>query len=79
MYTLNPDTKARILKRTGLSVEEMIHMDVDEIDGIISKKIGKPLEYQPINDDRLVGRGSAYVANGRLMNVKRADEVLSKV
>lgn len=66
---LNQKSRESVEKQTGLSVEQIISMDVEEIDLAIEKKIGKKLRYSLQDDMRLIGRGSVYLFLNRLFTI----------
>ena len=66
--TLNETSKKSIEKQTGLSMEQIICMDIDELDRAIEKKIGKKLSFPKKQDSRLSGRGSVYLALNRFFD-----------
>jgi len=59
--SLNKQSRASIEKATGISYDELLTMDVDLIDAIIEKRIGKRLKFKPFADSQLIGRGSVYL------------------
>ena len=67
--SLNSQSKASIEKATGISYEDLLAMDIDSIESIIEKKIGKKLKFRPITDSRLIGRGSVYLYLNRLFDI----------
>lgn len=75
---LNEDSKKSIEKRTGLSWEQIVYMDVDELDKVIEKKIGKKLSFPKKQDSRLSGRGSVYLALNRFFgfNHKKMNKII---
>ncbi len=44
-YQLNEKTKKHVSERIGIPYEQLIHMDWEEIDKHIEKKIGKKLTF----------------------------------
>ena len=66
--TLNETSKKSIEKQTGLSMEQIICMYIDELDRAIEKKIGKKLSFPKKQDSRLSGRGSVYLALNRFFD-----------
>ncbi|MBE6337479.1 MAG: hypothetical protein E7068_01555 [Lentimicrobiaceae bacterium] len=63
---LNQESRKSVEKQTGLSVDQIISMDIEDIDMMIEKKIRKKLTFQVHNDMRLFGRGSVYLFLNRL-------------
>ena len=79
--SLNKQSKASIEKITGISYDELLAMDVDSIDGIIEKRIGKKLRFKSISDHQLIGRGSVYLYLNRLFdfNIKKMDRYIDRI
>lgn len=69
-YTLSQETIKSIENAVGLSYDEIISMDVDELDAIIEKKIDKKLEYS-LNDLRVPVRGDVYLFNNRFFDLNK--------
>lgn len=65
MEALNQASRYSVEKQTGLTVEQIVEMDIEDIDSAIEKKIGKKLGYTGQIDPRLRGRGSVYMALNR--------------
>ncbi|MDR2496112.1 MAG: hypothetical protein LBD21_03190 [Tannerellaceae bacterium] len=65
-FTLSDQEKESLLDATGISYDEILSMDMDEIHARIEKKIGKKLTFKPIKDMRLIGRGSPYLYLNRI-------------
>lgn len=77
MYTLGTNSKKNILEATGMTVEQIIDMDFEDIDAHIGKKVGhKITEY--IIDDRLASRGQVYSQTERFINMDEVDKGLKK-
>ena len=68
-YSLNQQSRLSIEKMTGISYDDLLTMDIDSIDSVIEKKIGKKLKFKPITDYRLLGRGSVYLFLNRLFDI----------
>lgn len=64
---LNQKSRESIKKQTGLSVEQIISMDIEEVDKAIENKIGKKLVFPTHADIRLFGRGSVYLFLNRFI------------
>ena len=64
---LNSKTIESIEQTVGLNYNDIISMDVDELNSIIEKKIGKELKYS-LNDKRVPIRGSVYLFYNRFFN-----------
>lgn len=60
--TLNERSKRSIEKVTGVNFDAMLSMDATSLDAKIEKKIGKKLTFKAVADERLMGRGSVYLA-----------------
>ena len=69
-YTLSQETIKSIENAVGLSYDEIISMDVNELDVIIEKKIDKKLEYS-LNDLRVPVRGDVYLFNDRFFDLNK--------
>jgi hypothetical protein len=79
--SLNSQSRASIAKKTGISYEDLLVMDIGSIDAAIEKKIGKKLKYKPITDDRLTGRGSVYMYLNRFFdfNTQKLDRYIDRI
>ena len=79
--TLNEKSKRTIEKRLGLSFSEMSSMSAIELDKVVEQKIGKPLKFRPIADERLIGRGSVYLYLNRLFEFehKKMDRYIDSI
>lgn len=77
MYTLDANSKKNILEATGMTVEQIIDMDFEDIDARIGKKIGhKITEY--IIDDILTPRGQVYSQTKRFIYMDEVDKGLGE-
>ena len=78
--SLNKQSRASIEKITGISYDDLLSMDVDAIDGVIEKRIGKKLRFKSITDHQLIGRGSVYLYLNRLFdfNIKKMNRYIDK-
>lgn len=76
--TLNQISKKSIERQTGLSWNQIVNMDIEELDKAIEKKIGKKLSFPKKYNSRLSGRGSVYLALNRFFdfNHKKMDEII---
>ena len=79
--TLNEQSRASIEKVTGIAFDDLLAMDIDSIDAIIEKKIGKKLRFKPVTDNRLIGRGSVYLYLNRLFdfNIKKMNRYIDRI
>lgn len=77
MYALNADSKKSIFEATGMTVEQIIDMDFDDIDARIGKKIGHKITGYII-DDALASRGQVYSQIDRFINMDEVDKGLSE-
>lgn len=59
--TLNEQSKLSIEKVTGLKYNDIIRTDSNDLIEKIQKRIGKPLKFKRIKDERLTNRGSVYL------------------
>jgi F0F1-type ATP synthase delta subunit len=78
---LNSQSRASIERITGISYDDLLVMDIDSIDAVIEKKIGKKLKFKPITDHRLIGRGSIYLYLNRLFdfNIKKLNRYIDRI
>ena len=81
MYQLNDRSKASILKRTGLTFEQIQSMSLEEIERHIEKKIGRKLELKMPKNHYLqtTVRGSVWLFLNRINNFKKESKILSKI
>ena len=79
--TLNKQSRTSIEKVTGISYDDLLAMDIDSIDSIIEKKIGKKLKFKPITDNGLMGRGSVYLYLNQLFdfNTKKLNRYIDQI
>ena len=79
--SLNKQSRASIEKVTGIPYDDLLAMDIDSIDAVIEKKIGKKLKLRPITDHRLIGRGSVYLYLNRLFDIdaKKLDRYIDRI
>lgn len=70
--------KNRIEKKTGLSVDSIYDMNVDEIDSRIEKKNSFVIKYPDFNDERIPGRGTPLLTNWRVTNPKETEEEMNR-
>ena len=79
--SLNSQSRASIEKITGIPYEDLLTMDIDTIDALIEKKMGKRLKFKPIVDYRLIGRGSIYLYLNRLFdfNIKKLNRYIDRI
>lgn len=66
--SLAADTTAYIQRDTGLTCDQIVSMDVDELTQAIERKIGKKLKFKKSRDPRLMSRGSVYLFLNRFLN-----------
>lgn len=80
-FTLNQTSKNYIEKITGLSWNQVVEMDVEDLDKAIEKKIGKHLTFFKREDSRLSGRGSVYLTLKRFLtfNHKKMNKVIDSI
>ena len=77
MYTLDAKSRENIYESTGMTVEQIIDMDFEDIDAHIGRKMGhKITEY--IMEEGLVGRGQVYSATERFLHMSEVDKGLKK-
>jgi hypothetical protein len=69
IFSLNEKSKNSIEKITGMSYNDIVSMDVEDLSKKIGKRAGKNLHFNSDNDSRLPGmRGSIYWGLGRWFN-----------
>lgn len=77
MFTLDGKSQENIYKATGMTVEQIIDADFEEIDAHISKRVGhKITDY--IMEDSLAGRGQVYSEAERFLNMDEVDKGLKE-
>ena len=77
MHTLDAKSRENIYEATGMTVEQIIDMDFEDIDAHIGKKVGhKITEY--IIDECLAVRGQPYSETGRFLRMDEVDKGLKK-
>jgi len=79
MFKLNDESKRNILNNTGLTVEQITAMDVDDLDQALKEKTGKKPLFKVFDNLRLIGRGSVYLALGRLISTSKIDKRIAKI
>ncbi len=79
MFKLLNKTKEIASISTGLSVNDIDSLCLVELEQKLASKIGKPLEYLHISDDRLLGRGNIYMYFNRLIGKSEVDVKLSRI
>lgn len=77
MYNLDAKSRENIFEATGMTVEQIIDMDFEDIDAHIEKKIGHKIK-KYIIDERLAGRGQVYSETDRFLHMEEADKGLKK-
>lgn len=77
MYTLDAKSRENIFEATGMTVEQIIDMDFDEIDAHIAKKVGHKVR-KYIIDERLASRGQVYSETERFLRMDEVDKGLRK-
>ena len=79
--SLNANSRTSIEKITGIPFKDFLEMDIDSIEAIVEKKIGKKLKFRSITDHRLAGRGSVYLYLNRLfdINTSKLDRYIDKI
>ena len=80
IISLNNQSRASIAKATGIAYDDLLSMDIDSIEAIIEKKIGKKLKYKSISDP-LIGRGSVYLYLNRLFDIdtEKLDRYIDRI
>jgi len=79
VFALNMQSKHNIKEVTGLTFEELIGMDFDDIDKAIEQKIGKKLKFMRSGDPRLIMRGQVYHYLGRMADMGDIDKRLGEI
>ena len=65
------------MEETGMTVEQIIDSDFEEIDSRIAQKVGHEIKDYLI-DDGLSVRGQIYAMEGRLLSMNEMDEGLAR-
>lgn len=80
MYSLNDKTKSNIFKRTGLSVEDILDKDFEDIDRVIEKKIGRKLIHSYSSKSTMfTGRGNTYLYLSRVLEKEAMERELKHI
>lgn len=79
MYELNAITKANIFKRVGMSVDEIINSDIEDIDSHISRFKKCKISYSKRHNNLLMGRGQPYIFLDRLLGMNTIDKALKRI
>lgn len=79
--TLNQISRKSIEKQTGLTWNQIVSMDVEELDKAIERKIRKKLSFSKKRDLRLSGRGSVYLTLNRFFgfNYKKMNKTIDSM
>lgn len=77
MYTLDAKSQENIFEATGMTVEQIIDMDFEDIDDYIGKKVGHKIE-KYIIDERFTSRGQVYSETKRFLYMDEVDKGLKK-
>lgn len=80
-FTLNQTSKKYLEQVSGLSWNQVIEMDVEDLDKAIEKKIGKQLTFFKRDDSRLPGRGSVYLTLKRFLsfNHRKMNKIIDSI
>ena len=79
MFTLKAKSKANIEKRMGLPIDQISAMSCEQIDSRIEKKTGKKVRLARPRKSCLMGRGSVYISQGRLIPPGEIDKRLARI
>lgn len=77
MFTFDEESRENILKTTGMTVEQIIDMDFEDIDVYIGKNVGHKIT-KYILDERLASRGQVYSETERFLSMEEIDKGLRK-
>ena len=77
MYTLDAKSRENIFEATGMTVEQIIDTDFEDIDAHIGKRVGHKIN-DYIMDEKLASRGHAYFETGRFLHMDEVDKGLKK-
>ncbi|MCM1038818.1 MAG: hypothetical protein NC434_05790 [Ruminococcus sp.] len=77
MFTLDAKSRENIFKTTGMTVEQIIDMDFEDIDARIGEKIGHKIK-KYIIDESVVSRGQVYSETERFLYMDEVDKGLKK-
>lgn len=78
MHKLNKQTQKSLFRKVGLTYEQMLQMDAEEIDAFIEKRIGKKLALG-VSLKNMVNRGSVYLFSKRLLSISEVDKRLAQI
>lgn len=77
MFTLGAKSRKNIYETTGMTVEQIINSDFDEIDAKIGEKVGHKIS-DYIRNENLISRGQVYAETGRFLYIDQVDKELGK-
>ncbi|MCD7835201.1 MAG: hypothetical protein LUG83_00780 [Lachnospiraceae bacterium] len=77
MYGLNATSRKNIYEATGMTVEQIIDTDFEDIDAHIAKRVGHKIE-KYIIDERLASRGQVYSETERFLHMDEVDKGLER-
>ena len=77
MYTLDARSRENIFEATGMTVEQIIDMDFEDIDAHISDRVGHRIK-KYIVDESLASRGQVYSGMDRFLYMDEVDKGLRK-
>lgn len=77
MFKLNGKSRRNIYETTGMTVEQIINMDFEDIDKHIGEKVGHKIK-DYIRNDILMNRGQVYAETERFLHMNEIDKGLRK-
>ena len=79
MKAINLKTKNAIERITGLSSVEIGNMEIEEVDSVIEKKIGKKLKIDTRLDSHFIPRGNVYLFLRRFLSMRLIEKTLGRI
>lgn len=77
MFTLGEKSRENIYETTGMTVEQIMNSDFEEIDAKIGEKVGHKISGY-IKNGSLISCGSVYAETGRFLYIDQVDKELGK-
>lgn len=77
---LSQKSRDNIKQNTGLEISKISRMSAEELDDYLENRINKKLVFKmPLDDNRLIGRGSVLLYLRRLLNIDFINKKLSHI
>jgi hypothetical protein len=77
MFTLDAKSRKSIFETTGMTVEQIIDTDFEDLDAQIAKKVGHKIKGY-IKNESLISRGQVYAEMERFLRMDEVDKGLKK-